>query len=446
MNNNQQTAIQKYLNKYSPARNKVELSGKQLQVDTIIVIPVIDEFNNLQKLIRSLSINDPLHLSHTLILFVINNPASAPSNVKEENKKTISFLRSLMAGHLSDYSGLKIGMIDASTPGNELPEKTAGVGLARKIGMDEALLSFSPDAEFPLLVCLDADCMVSPNYIETIRMEVAANRYHAAAMQYEHPVEQLDGDVQRAIVCYELFLRYYTLGLNYAGSPYAFHTIGSTIICSVEAYIKAEGMNKKKAGEDFYFLEKLGKMYPVHTINNALVYPAARSSWRVPFGTGRSIERFLKDDSNEYLLYSLESFVVLKKWLHFFNNGSSALTADYLTFAKSLSSCLYDFLIENNFAADWDKIFSGPAHQVNIQKKIWFDGFRTLKLMHHLRDNEFPNVPMFEALDKLLRDLDENPPTKRDSTIPGIHVQIEYLQLCRRVCVKISQDSTTAFH
>lgn len=446
MNNTLDIAILKYLKKYSPERHRVELSGAQLRVDTIIVIPVIEEFENLKALLRSLACNDTVHLSHTLFLFVVNNSASVSNNIKEENKKTLSFLRDMMHAPAAEYSGVQIGVIDASTPGNELPEKTAGVGLARKIGMDEALLLFAPDAEFPLLVCLDADCTVSPNYVQTIRTRVADNKYHAAAMQYEHPLEQLDGSVQRAIVCYEIFLRYYTLGLHYAGSPYAFHTIGSTIVCSAEAYMKAEGMNKKKAGEDFYFLEKLGKMYPVHTINDALVHPAARSSWRVPFGTGRSIERFLNDDSNEYMLYSPQSFQVLKQWLDFYTASSSTSPAEYLTFAKQLSNGLHEFLIENNFNADWERIFSGPLHQIAVQKKIWFDGFRTLKLMHHLRDNEYPNVPMFEALDKILPKLDENPPTKRNSTIPGIQVQIEYLQLCRRLCVKISQDSKTAFH
>jgi hypothetical protein len=440
MNSNLDTAIQKYLGKYSPERHRVELYATQLNVDTIIVIPVIAEFENLQKLLNSLTLNNPSHLLHTLCLFVINNSASSSDTIKEENKKTLSFLRDMMHSQPVEHSGVRIGMVDASSPDNELPEKTAGVGLARKIGMDEALLLFSSDAEFPLLVCLDADCTVSPNYVQTIRTRVAANKYHAAAMQYEHPVEQLDRSVQRAIVCYEIFLRYYTLGLHYAGSPYAFHTIGSTIVCSAEAYIKAEGMNKKKAGEDFYFLEKLGKMYQVHTINDALVYPAARSSWRVPFGTGRSIERFLNDDSNEYMLYAPQSFMVLKQWLAFYNASTSTSPAEYLTFAKRLSKGLYEFLVENNFSADWGKIFSGPAHQIPVQKKIWFDGFRTLKLMHYLRDSELPNIPMFEALDTLLHLYNTNPPAERAQLIPGIEVQIEYLRLCRRLCVMVSTN------
>ena len=39
-------------------------------------------------------------------------------------------------------SGLQIGYIDVSSPGKEMDEKNGGVGLARKIGMDEALKIF----------------------------------------------------------------------------------------------------------------------------------------------------------------------------------------------------------------------------------------------------------------------------------------------------------------
>jgi hypothetical protein len=405
-------------------------------IDTIIVIPAIDEYDNIQRLLHSLELNDRSHLIHTVFLFVINNAVSASEKIKDENRKTVAYLRNIVHGESCEYYGLQIGLIDASSPGKELPDKAAGVGLARKIGMDESLQLFSEFAEFPLLVCLDADCTVSSDYVQTIRTQIAAKKIHAAAIQYAHPLDVLGDDVRRAIVCYELFLRYYTLGLKYVGSPYAFHTIGSTIVCSVEAYLKAEGMNKKKAGEDFYFLEKLGKMYPVHTINNTCVYPAARGSWRVPFGTGRSIEKFLNDDTNEYMLYSPQSFIILRQWLDFFTQSTSTSSETYLIYAKSVNSALYHFLGDTDFIADWDRIFNGPAHQIPIQKKIWFDGFRTLKLMHHLRDTGFPNIPMFEALDELLRLMNSAPPVKRTQVIPGIGEQMEYLRFFRELSNK----------
>lgn len=433
-------AIQRYLTKYSTGQHAVELADEACVYDTIVVIPAIDEYENIKRLLTSLSKNNPADLQSTLFIFVINNAISSNEQIKEENAKTISFLRDIIHNNVHDVfanqissSKVHIGIIDLSSPGMELPDKTAGVGLARKIGMDEALKLFPTDCAHPVLVCLDADCTVSENYLSAIRETAKTNSVDAAALQYEHPFDNLDTEELKAIVCYELFLRYYTLGLIYAGSPYSFHTIGSTIVCSVNAYMKAEGMNKKKAGEDFYFLEKVAKMFPVYTINEARVFPSARGSWRVPFGTGQRIDRYMRKEQDEYQLYNPKSFTILKNWLSYFICSSLNSPKDYLREAKKIDGSLYNFLIENDFEADWQRIFAGPQHQFPLQKKIWFDGFRTLKFIHYLRDNGYPNVPMFEAIDALALLIDEPISINRDNLIPDIDVQIQYLQWCREI-------------
>jgi hypothetical protein len=165
-----------------------------------------------------------------------------------------------------------------------------------------------------ILICTDADCIVDPYYLSEISQEFNRNNYEAAVVNFAHDING-DDEETKAIVCYEIFLRYYVLGLNFAKSDYAFHTIGSTMLCTPEAYVKVEGMNKRKAAEDFYFLEKLAKIYPIGELKSTYVYPAKRGSWRVPFGTGRSVDRYLSNSRDEYLLYNPKSFIVLKTWL-----------------------------------------------------------------------------------------------------------------------------------
>ena len=47
-----------------------------------------------------------------------------------------------------------------------MPHKIGGVGLARKIGMDEALKIFNYNSTSKkILICLDADCTVASNYL-----------------------------------------------------------------------------------------------------------------------------------------------------------------------------------------------------------------------------------------------------------------------------------------
>ena len=93
---------------------------------------------------------------------------------------------------------------------------------------------------------------------------------YAATVEFEHNLQ--DDEINKpGILSYEIFLRHYVAGLLFAESPYAFHTIGSTVICDHEAYIKIGGMNTKKAAEDFYFLQKLAKHYSIHRITSTKV-------------------------------------------------------------------------------------------------------------------------------------------------------------------------------
>lgn len=162
-------------------------------------------------------------------------------------------------------------------------------------------------------------------------------------------------------------------------------------------------MNKQKAAEDFYFLEKLAKNYKIEKIDSTTVYPSARSSWRVPFGTGQRVGRFLSNTQNEYLLYNPNSFDILKEWLYIFNSDEVKTSEDFLNSAKNIHVELFNFLMQQNFGSDWNKILenSTSSLQISKQKLKWFDGFRTLKFIHHLRDNAFPQVDMFVALNEM---------------------------------------------
>ncbi|MFA5805264.1 MAG: hypothetical protein WC879_11525, partial [Melioribacteraceae bacterium] len=317
-----------------------------------------------------------------------------------------------------------------------------GVGLARKIGMDLALTQFDySNSGKNILICLDADCTVSNNYLESIIQAFKQSDTHTAYVQYEHILPKNESE-QRAIICYEIFLRYYVLGLQYANSPFAFPTIGSTMICDYESYIKIGGMNKKKAAEDFYFMEKLAKITEIKKISAAKVYPSSRGSWRVPFGTGQRVNRFFAGTHNEYLLYNSKSFDVLKSWLKIYSSKEIFDADYYFKSASAIHKSLYDFLVQNSFEDTWNKILknSKSDEQKQKQKQIWFDGFRTLKLIHYLRDNGFPLINMFEALDEIFKFTnlsadrqDYNLQFRRREVIPSIEEQIEYLYLLRKL-------------
>jgi len=421
-----------YLNKNGVGPRNI--TGNTAGINCCIAIPSLNEFDNLKILLNSLAENDNQYFNDSLFLFIVNNTADAEDTVKQNNIKTLAFLEGIVNNRDSDFSankiiksGLRIAFIDAASAGKELDDVEGGVGLARKIAMDEALKIFNYNCSATkLLVCLDADCTVDKNYLTEIRSHFNSKKSSAAVVNYRHNSGE-DNINTYAIICYEIYLRYYELALRYAKSPYAFHTIGSTMACDVASYIKAEGMNKRKAAEDFYFLSKLSKFCKVEKIDATNVYPSSRESDRVPFGTGQRVSRYLSYVRNEYELYNPEIFRNLKLWNEYY------LSPDFDENNKAaIPASIDSYLRQNNFYNSFARIKdnSKTARQLLNQKTRWFDAFRTLKYIHYAKDEHFENINMFKAVEWLLK---ENDIPVNINEAPSIDEQRDILNLLRNL-------------
>lgn len=420
--------VKKYLKKFSFTDWHISNNCNQL-FENIIVIPALAEFEQLPDCLNSLEQNEDELLAKTLVIVVVNNSVNSDEEIRLNNYKTIQFIK--------NYNGkLNLSNIDASSEGKELPDKFAGVGFARKIGCDLALTKFDYSSDRPKIIFfLDADCTVSPDYLLKVISCFNQQELHSAVVEYEHKFED-DSPEAEAIICYEIFLRYFRLGLKFSETYYDYHTIGSTIICDVDSYIKAGGMNKRKAGEDYYFLEKLAKLDKIFTITEPLIYPSARKSWRVPFGTGQRITRHLSKKQNEYVGYNPQSFRILKEWLKHFLDDSVVETEKILTDAKKIDSRVYDFLINQNFEKAWNRVLMNNYSNKEIQKQkiYWFDAFKILKLIHYLRDTGYPNINLFKAVDQLFELMNIKSKIKRDNReIPDLKIQKQYLLFLRKI-------------
>jgi hypothetical protein len=281
-----------------------------------------------------------------------------------------------------------------------------------------------------LILSLDADTLVQNNYLSAIK-NYFTQKVKVAIVAYEHQMP-LNYDEQAAICCYEIFLRYWVLGLTYAKSPWAFHSIGSTIVTSTEAYLEVRGMNKREAGEDFYFLSKLAKMSKIGYIKETCVYPSARPSARVPFGTGKRIQRFLAGEGREeYLLYDPQIFVILADWLQLMKDQFIYDDDEILMKTELIHPMLKSFLKSCDFAAVWSKIRRNAKDEKTLTRQFndWFDGFKTLKLINYFTREVYPQINMFNALDRILSmsgmsGLELNSGTK----IPKLEDQFKILQ------------------
>jgi hypothetical protein len=332
-------------------------------------------------------------------------------------------------------SGLRIAWIDAASAGVELPDRWRGVGLARKIGLDAALEIFAAEGRADgVLVCLDADTRVEENYLAAVRsFFVAPGAPHAAVIAYSHELPA-DEPLRTAICCYEIFLRSYTLGLSYARSPYAFHTIGSTMACTAGGYAAVRAMNRLAAGEDFYFLNKLAKLGGMGCIGATVVHPSARFSCRVPFGTGQRMHRFVSGSRDEQEIYAPETFVILRRWLELATSDPDRSGEEILACASALDARLAAFLAGRDFPGAWNRIRRNCRRPAFLRRQFhdWFDGFVTLKLIHYLTDNGLPRTPMFSAAARLLEMAGGGGQWPRDSGImPDFTRQQALLSLLR---------------
>lgn len=371
-----------------------------------VVIPCLAELSTLPETLASLSRNPPELLDRFLILVVVNNRTDAPPGDREDNLAILDSLPSWQRQFGLD----QLCWVDAASPGNELPAGQ-GVGLARRIGLDLALprLDWGED---PLLICLDGDTTVQPDYLPAIIDHFRTASAGGAAIPFRHrPAPDPAG--QTAIERYELFLRAYVLGLELAGSPWAFHTVGSAMACRASAYLRSGGMNDRLAGEDFYFLQQLQKVSGVAPLSGTTVHPSPRASHRVPFGTGRSVGDMLSHGEERLLFYRPELFSIVGKWLKCVGRGMELKGEALLQRADAIDPQLAVYLHEAGFRKAWDNLRrNNPAlHRREAAFHGWMDAFRTMKLMHHLTDNGRSRIEPEQALPPLFEQAGYDPPT-----------------------------------
>lgn len=362
-----------------------------------VVIPALAESNNLLATLLSLNASPDECVKKFLVVVVVNNRPDAREEEKLDNIKTIELLESAHPG----LRGLQLAWVDAATPGNEMPLKGGGVGMARKIGCDLALARLDFTDCDPIIIFLDADTVVRADYLHTLYKHFQMSSAGGGVIPFIHQ-QATTVDGQAAIDRYELFLRSYVFGLKLAGSPYAFHTVGSAMACLASAYMKIGGMNCRQAGEDFYFLQQLSKVVGVSSVSGTVVYPSSRASHRVPFGTGRAVTQELTGDSR-ILFYQYDCFRILGEWLTLVCNNGSMSSHEIIAAAENINSELKLYLVDIGFVDTWSKLQRNHPRLERFIKAFhdWFDGLKTMKLIHHLSNSSFPRTEPEKTLPSL---------------------------------------------
>ena len=371
------------------------LEGDNSPCELAVIIPALGEGEQLWSTLRSIATNPAEYLRRSVIVVVINSCGDSDPDLVQQNILDLTQLR-----QGETFGALRLAWVDATTTPRQLPPKRGGVGLARKIGCDLVLAQLDKNG---LLIQLDADTLVDKNYLHAVSTAFSTGKFGAAVIPYRHQ-SGTDAQQQRAINHYELYMRCHVLGLRCAGSPYAYHAIGSAIACKHSAYLKSGGMNCRRAGEDFYFLQQLAKTAGVGQVSGTVVRPAARISQRTPFGTGQVINT-LCTSSNEQQFYNPQCYKILGQWLHLVVTNDSAPASTLLEQAQQIDVYLSDFLIQEDFSVIWQQL--GKTHRHRARKirafHEWFDGLKTQRCLHYLSESAYPMATANHHIPPLLR-------------------------------------------
>ena len=248
-------AERKYLDTH--AEPEVALCGAldsaQRGYGHVLAIPAAGEADELERTLASLP-DGPL--GPVLTIVVVNATPDAPAWVQQSNAQTLETFgrRKDRAQRLTPRATLYAGeggdvlVLDRATRGHQLPPGQ-GVGLARKIGVDLALaLVLTGRVASPWIHVSAADVRFPEDYFHQV-LEDRGGSSSALLYRFQHrPI----GDARSydAALQYEAALRYYVTGLRFAGSRYAFHSIGSTLVLRASAYAQVRGFPRRQAAEE----------------------------------------------------------------------------------------------------------------------------------------------------------------------------------------------------
>lgn len=327
------------------------------------------------------------------VIVVVNSAEDTDTSIVEKNRSIYNKLSS----QKSNYRNFCL--LPYIIEG--VPHKIAGVGNARKVGMNEAVWRFANiENPYGVIVSLDADCLVANDYFTSIydKFFIAKKKAKASTLQFQHNFDEKLYSRQEIDACrrYEMYLRYFRLAQKIAGIPVCMHTIGSCFAVTAEAYAQMGGMSRRQAGEDFYFLQKLALQSPVANIQTPIVFPAPSVSERVPFGTGRSVKKIM--DTGCCTVYNFGLFLLLKKFYSSFSTLYQGKSID-------ITLEIVDFVGKEKFAALVDECRRNTSDAKSFSKRMFtkFDVFFMIRFLNSFeKTSKFPPVEIEFAAKELL--------------------------------------------
>ena len=388
----------KYLDQYAIIPGAVpRIEG---QWDHALVVPCFDESPEfIDRYTQALT------KTSLLLILVLNRPLTANETCNDRVRDHLKRFYETQLGPGYDLfevsPTVSLLLVDLETlEGPTLVKQ--GVGRARRVGCDLALHLITQGQVNSKWICSgDADACWSDALFEQAWPSSAS----AVTLPFTH-LSSDDQQLSEATLLYELRLHHYVIQLIAMNSPYAFQTLGSACAFNAEVYAAVRGMPLRSAAEDFYILNKLAKVAPVHRATGPMVTIDARMSSRVPFGTGPFVEAIINSDElrKHPMFYDARCFnaveFVIRTITLSIDKPESTLR---VSLSKELGSVLSEKVMNQlsqwNLSRVWSHLrgFEAGGKRRRLHLETWFDGFKILKLSHVIRDHCYPALSFQET-------------------------------------------------
>jgi hypothetical protein len=374
----------------------------------------IPAYGERESLVRTLASVPRGPRGDVLIVVVLNARRNSPAEVHEANAVAREMFAALGSPEvLSETPDVRLYpdprgrvlVIDRATPASYLPPGQ-GVGLARKAGCDLILrLHALGRVLSPWIHATDADVELPADYFEQVE-GLDPETTSGATYSFEHRFPA-DESLATAGRLHEISLRYMTLGLAWAGSPYAYETLGSCLAVPARAYAAVGGFPKTDAVEDVRILDALARAGAIERLAGAPILLDGRISDRVPISTGKSLSEIVRrpDSEASYLLTHPLAFAHLAAWIRVLDalarRGAVALLAELPRGNPFFRADLLEGALEGmgTFEAVRGVIHEpGDARALLHRLHGWFDAFRTKELLEALAKGGLTKLPFRQAL------------------------------------------------
>jgi hypothetical protein len=155
-------------------------------------------------------------------------------------------------------------------------------------------------------------------------------------------------------------------------------------------------MTRRKAGEDFYFLQTLTQLGTVGEITATCVHPSARVSQRVPFGTGPFMKKWMEKTDDEFLTYNFQAFRDLK---HLFSQRSGLFrteAGELQSLLNGLPEPVRAYLLQEELMKEIGELARNCSQSETFNERFFqiFNAFRILKFLNFAHPGYYDKMPL----------------------------------------------------